>query len=194
MRRMLTREQRSEGLACPTLDMLTLERDLTEPRPISASRTDDLGVYDARFAAVRDRLVRICAGFIGADEAEDVVHDAYLRGRTRIAQLRDDDLFEPWMTRIAINLCMNRHRSLRTLRDLLPALLSRRAASDRDLGLLDLVERLPPRERTVLVLHYAYGYRLEEIARMSGLSAVNVRTIVFRARRRLADRVREADG
>ncbi|MGH2456404.1 MAG: RNA polymerase sigma factor, partial [Candidatus Limnocylindria bacterium] len=61
------------------------------------------------------------------------------------------------------------------------------------LGLRELVERLPPRERTLVVLHYGHGYRLDEIARMTGLSAVNVRTIVFRARRRLRDQVEDAD-
>jgi DNA-directed RNA polymerase specialized sigma24 family protein len=62
-----------------------------------------LDVYDARFAMGRDRLIRICAGLVGADAAEDVVHDAFLRGRGRFHQLREDDLFEAWITRIAIN-------------------------------------------------------------------------------------------
>jgi RNA polymerase sigma-70 factor (ECF subfamily) len=56
---------------------------------------------------------------------------------------------------------------------------------ERDLALDELVERLPPRERTLIVLHYGYGYGMEELARLTGLSSVNVRTIVFRARRRL---------
>lgn len=170
-----------------------METTVTERRPLSATHADQIGEFDARFALARDRLVRICAGLVGADVSEDVVHDTYLRGRSRFRQLRDDDVFEAWLARIAINLCMNRHRSRRTLRDLLPALV-RRDRADRDLGLRDLVERLPSRERTVVVLHYGYGYRLEEIARMSGLSSINVRTIVHRARRRLADQLHEVDG
>ena len=59
-------------------------------------------------------------------------------------------------------------------------------AQARDVGLRELIGLLPSRERTVLVLHYAYGYALAEIADMLGLSHVNVRTIIFRARRRLA--------
>lgn len=77
------------------------------PRPVDAS------AFDLRFSAARDRLVRICAGLVGADAADDVVHDAYLRARLRHGQLRDDDRFEAWLTRIAIHLCMNRHRSHR---------------------------------------------------------------------------------
>lgn len=165
---------------------------MTEQRPLSAVREAEIGAYDRQFAGARERLVRVCAGFVGADAAEDVVHDAYLRGRDRFGQLRDPDLFVAWLTRIAINLCVNRHRSGRRLRELLPAML-RPSSPATDLGLRELVERLPPRERTLVVLHYGYGFRIDEIARMSGLSAVNARTIVFRARRRLAEQLREAD-
>jgi RNA polymerase sigma-70 factor, ECF subfamily len=173
--------------------MLAMERFVTEPRPISATRHAEVGTYDRLFEHARDRLLRICTGVIGADAAEDVVHDTYLRGRERFAQLRDADLFEAWLTRIALNLCVNRHRSGRRFRDLLPRLISRSPAAPRDAGLRELIERLPPRERTLVVLHYGHGYRFDEIARMTGLSPVNARTIVLRARRRLADQVREAD-
>ena len=173
--------------------MIALETFVTEPRPLSATRADEAGAaYDARFEAARERLVRICAGFVGTDAAEDVVHDAYLRGRSRFGQLRDVDLFEAWLTRLAVNLCVNRHRSGRRLRDLLPSLRPMPAAP-RDIGLRELVEALPARERTLVVLHYGHGYRFDEIARITGLTTVNARTIVFRARRRLAEQLREAD-
>ena len=168
---------------------------MTEPSPISATRPDaSATAFDERFAGARDRLVRICAGFVGADAAEDVVHDAYLRARARFDQLRDIDLFDAWLTRLAINLCINRQRGRRRLRELLPRLAGRDSHPPaRDAGLRELIERLEPRERTLVVLHYGHGYSFEEIGRMSGLTAVNARTIVFRARRRLAAQLRNAD-
>jgi DNA-directed RNA polymerase specialized sigma24 family protein len=45
-----------------------------------------------------------------------------------------------------------------------------------------------------VVLHYGHGYRLEEIASLVGVTAVNARTILFRARRRLGQQLREAEG
>ncbi len=174
--------------------MVVMENVVTDPARVSAS-TDRTAVYDARFAMARERLVRICAGLVGADAAEDVVQDAYLRGRSRWTQLRDDDLFEAWLTRLAINLCLNRRRSARRLIDRIP-ILGRRTTPDapaRDVGLRELVEQLPPRDRTLLVLHYGHGYTFEEIARMTGLSPTNTRSIVFRARRRLASQLQDAD-
>lgn len=149
--------------------------------------------FDARFALARQRLLGIAGSLVGAQEADDVVHDSYLLARERFDQLRDPSAFEPWMTRIVVNQCFGRHRRTRRLRQLLPALLPHRAAGP-DIGLRDLVERLPLRERTVLVLHYGHGYGLEEIADMLDLTHTNVRTIIARTRKRLFAAWREADG
>ena len=150
--------------------------------------------YDARFAMGRDRLVRICSGLVGTDAAEDVVHDAFLRGRRQFHQLRDDDLFEAWITRIAINVCLDVRRANRRFTEVIRFWWRpERAERQPDLGLRQLIEGLPPRELTLVVLHYGYGYRMEEIAGMTGLSDVNVRTVIFRARRRLRDQLEAAD-
>lgn len=163
-------------------------------QPLSVRHEVGLDDYDARFAMGRDRLVRICSGLVGADLAEDVVHDAFLRGRRRFHQLRDEDLFEAWITRIAINVCLDLRRANRRFSDVVRAWWRPETHEPtRDLGLRQLVEALPPRERTLVVLHYGYGYRMEDMAGMTGLSAVNVRTILFRARRRLRDQLEAAD-
>ena len=173
---------------------ITPEAGVTDPPHLSAARDHRLVAdYDLRFEAIREKLVRTCVGLVGADHAEDVVHDAYLRGRSRFAQLRDVDLFDAWLTRLAMNLCVNRRRSEGRMRSRLPALGRDPQALSRDAGLRELIEGLDPRERTLVVLHYGYGYQLDEIARMVGLSSGNVRSIVFRARRRLGAQLAEAD-
>jgi len=59
-------------------------------------------------------------------------------------------------------------------------------AEARNIGLRELIERLPARDRTVVVLHYGHGYGLDEIAGFLDLTHTNVRSIVHRARKRLA--------
>jgi RNA polymerase sigma-70 factor (ECF subfamily) len=163
--------------------------EATGPRDEERERSAGL---DSRFASARQRLLRIAGSLVGSDEAEDVVQDAYLVARRRIGQLREADAFEPWLTKIAVNLCFSRHRRRQRLRDLLPRL-HRSTSASSDLGLLELIERLPPRERTVLVLHYGHGYRLEEIAAMLDLTHTNTRTIIARTRKRLFLAWQEAD-
>ena len=128
-------------------------------QPLSTPREVSLDVYDMRFAMVRDRLVAICRGLVGADAAEDVVHDTFLRGRRAFHQLRDEELFEAWITRIAVRVCLDLRRANRRFTEVVRAWWrSERHEPQRDVGLRELIERLPPRERTLVVLHYGYGY------------------------------------
>ena len=159
-----------------------METDLIGERvgSLGADRVD----VDATFAAVRPRLVRIASGLIGAAGAEDVVHDTYLIARDRIGQLRDPDAIEAWLARICIHRCFRVRRRRIHFEGLLPRLVPAPVVGP-DLDLRSLVEALPPRERTILVLHHGYGYSLAEVGDLVGISHVNARAIASRARRRL---------
>ncbi len=158
--------------------------------------TDSTGMlssdFDERFAAFRPRLTAMCARIVGPTDAHDVVQEAYLRAGERVHQLRDPDLFETWVLRIALNHAKSIVRHQRLARDRAPLLVPR-GGSGTDLGLRDLVEALPLRQRAVLVLHYGYGYRWAEVARLLGLSTINIRTLAFRARRALRRQLEEAE-
>ena len=146
--------------------------------------------FDDRFEAARPRLTAICRAVAGADDGPDLVHETYLRAWQRIGQLRDPDRFEAWLVRIALNEAKGLHRRHRAEQARLPKLVTSPPATP-DAGLRDVVAALAPRERAVIVLHYAYGYRMGEIARLLGLTEINVRTLAFRARRRLRAQLEE---
>lgn len=149
-----------------------------------ASTTDRL--LDDRFVELKPRLLAAARALVGNDTAEDVVQDAYIRARAKIGQLRDVQALDAWLTRIVASTAFNHHRRQRSLLSRLPLLLERQVIAPRGASLDDLVDQLSSRERTVLVLQHAYGYRLDEIARIVGTTHTNARTIAFRARRRLA--------
>lgn len=52
---------------------------------------------------------------------------------------------------------------------------------------------LPERERTALYLHYYQGYSTKETAGLMGTKPATLRTWLFRARKKLKERL-EADG
>lgn len=140
--------------------------------------------FDARFGAVRARLIAVCIAVAGVDDAPDLVQETYLRASERLHQLRDPNLFDAWVVRIALNEAKGLHRRARRERERMPSLMPD-VTPQPDAALRELVEALPPRERAVIVLHYGYGYRMGEIAEALDLSEINVRTVAFRARRRL---------
>lgn len=159
-----------------------------------AADGDDLReTFDARFAGARPVLLAICWSVIGEQEAEDVVQETYLRAKDRLDQLRDPALFDAWLARIALNEARTFwRRRTRWPGPLTEVGLVRERAPRSDTALVELVDRLPVRERMSVVLHYGHGYSLREVARLLGISEINARTIVFRARRRLKRALQEA--
>jgi RNA polymerase sigma-70 factor (ECF subfamily) len=136
-------------------------------------------------------VLAVARSILGADGADDIVQDTYLAARSRIDQLRDASALDRWLARIAENLCYQvlRRSSLQkrhATRQAEPPAVS-------DPALRDLIERLPLRERAIVVLHYAHGYSLEEVARMLSLSYPNTRALLSRTRRRMYHQWSETD-
>jgi RNA polymerase sigma-70 factor (ECF subfamily) len=149
--------------------------------------------FDRRFGLARSRLEAICASLVGPSDASDIVHDVYITARTRLGQLRDSDRLEAWLARIAVNECHELHRRRRRLSGYPVAVLEAPAGSSSDVALRELIERLPPRERTILVLHYGHGYGLDEIASLLDLNYATVRSVIARTRLRLFRQWTEAE-
>jgi RNA polymerase sigma-70 factor (TIGR02957 family) len=146
------------------------------------------------FQAQRGRLFGLAYRMLGeASEAEDVVQDAYLRWE------RSDrvDVPEAWLTRVVINLCLNRLTSARARREQYigpwlpePVLTGHgelgpmETAEQRDslsLGVLVLLERLTPPERAAFVLREAFDYSHREIAEILDVDEPHARQLYRRA-------------
>lgn len=106
-----------------------------------------------------------------ASDAEEVAADTLLTAWRRIDSLRDADRLRPWLLRLATRLALRRlgrahHVSLLTL-DLAEQV------SDRQASALD---RLPPRMRAVVALHYVADLSVAEVAVSVGRSPNTVKT------------------
>ncbi|MFD1541607.1 RNA polymerase sigma factor SigJ [Nonomuraea guangzhouensis] len=152
------------------------------------------------FERHRSKLFGLAYRMLGsAEEAEDVIQDAFLRWHHAVA------VESPWawLTKVTTNLCVNRLTSARALRESyvgswLPepvltadgALGPLDSAEQRDfvsLAFLVLLERLNPMERAVFVLREAFDYSHRQVAEVIDSSEANSRQLYRRARRRLAD-------
>jgi RNA polymerase sigma factor (sigma-70 family) len=116
--------------------------------------------------------------------AEDVVQDAFVRVRPRLATV---DHRASYLRTTIVNGCRDRARSAgradagwRRLRVVTPV-----SSIDKPSELLDAVAHLPYKQRTVLVLRYWADLREEEIAEIVGVRPATVRSITSRALDRL---------
>ncbi len=142
-----------------------------------------------------------------AADAEDLTQESFLQAYARLGEFRLGERFHPWIYTIALNLCrshLRRRKLTGWLRPVVtaesghPAWEPRGGAPDPEQELLgkeaerrlrDAVEALPPKYREVFVLRQAQGLSYEEIAGLLGLPLGTVEARLFRARRRLLERL-----
>jgi RNA polymerase sigma-70 factor (ECF subfamily) len=130
----------------------------------------------------------------GAD-AEDLVQDTFVRAYASLSGYRTDRRFAAWLFTIAHRLCINHHRRRRAARE--PALpdsiasgapppAEAASAEEQRRGLWAMAARvLSRREWTAVWLYYVEDLPAREIAAVLACSRAAVKTMLFRARKRL---------
>lgn len=134
---------------------------------------------------MRTTMYRVAASYLrGEADRLDAVSEAIAKGWEKRGTLRDERLFSTWMTRILIRECINIQRRQRRMTpvDMLPEQATEEMESS---GLEEAIDRLPQRQRTMVVLHYVEGYDVREIAAMMRTTKSAVCAGLSRARQRL---------
>jgi len=123
------------------------------------------------------------------EDAEEVVSESFLRCFKALqnGQFRGESRFRTWLTRITINVCLERLRQPR-----LPTLLwesaSEIAAPEHEAGgAIEALEKLPDDQRLALILFDLEGYDAKEAASVIGRSVTATKSLHYRARRALRD-------
>ncbi|MBC7894253.1 MAG: RNA polymerase sigma factor [Cytophagaceae bacterium] len=125
-----------------------------------------------------------------ADEASEVVQDAWLRALRGLGGFAWKSALRTWLLGVVLNCCRERWaargESLEVVPELLPA-----PADHPDLR-VDLeraIAALPTGYRAVVVLHDVEGYTHEEIAAQLGVAPGTSKSQLARARRHLRARL-----
>jgi RNA polymerase sigma-70 factor, ECF subfamily len=168
-----------------------------------AAQADARREFEERLAECGPLAYRVARGVLrNTADAEDVAQEALLRAYKSFEQLRDGNRFRGWLVRISFRLALDRLRSAkrRELRDTqwsqpahVPPPLTAEdvAARNQFQGHLErALEELPEKLRLVLLLSAMDGYTIEEIAAMVGVPLGTVKSRIFIARKKLAEKLR----
>jgi RNA polymerase sigma-70 factor (ECF subfamily) len=136
-----------------------------------------------------------------AADAEDVAQDAMLRIWTHAPRWQPLASFKTWLTRIVVNLCLDRKRRRVLLpmeaagepADHAPDARERMESAETDRHVAAAIDELPERQRAAIVLTYREGLGNAEVADILGTSVSAVETLLVRARQRLRTRLRGGD-
>ena len=144
-----------------------------------------------------DAIYRISFAIVGEEaDARDATQETFVAAWRRIRELRDPDRFDAWLQRIAVNSARMtlRARGRRRVREIpvgdvaaLAAVADQATAASRtDADLLGAaLDRLPPDQRTILVLHHLEGHGLSELAEILEIPVGTVKSRLHTARRAL---------
>src|SRR5213595_1947081 len=163
-------------------------------QPAAAPEAD---LTRALYEKYANQIFRYCLHQLGSrEEAEDAVQSTFLNAFRGIKRGIVPELESAWLFKIAHNVCLSRRRStwrrgrveaptdFEVVEELAPAP-SRRA--DELIGLQDVLEQMPENQRRAILLREWQGMSYREIGEELQLSQAAVETLIFRARRSLAD-------
>lgn len=168
---------------------------LTEPEAVARFLEDPSSEnYGALYRAVMPQVLaffraRDCAPEIAEDLAQDVMLTLYRQS----AQLRDRNLFRPWLFRIARNALLRYRQKNRNQAEAMePTQLDTIAAETSDPlatpQFLQWMRALNDAEREVVILKYVQGSEYHEIATLLEMPAGTVQWRVFQSIKKLAAR------
>lgn len=145
--------------------------------------------------ADREALVRLAYRFCwNMADAEDAVQNASLIAEQKRKQVRDSKKWQSWLKSIVVRQCLELKRKAKreqkataTLRLRLPEESREESFAPSELGgvLRTLIQDLPERQQTVLVLRHLENMPYDEIARLLDITKSTVRVQVRNAREAL---------
>ena len=161
-------------------------------RPL-APGADAAGDLYERYSA---QIHGYCLHQLGSrEEAEDAVQQTFMNAFRGLSRGIVPELESAWLFKIAHNVCLSRRRSswrrgkieapnnFEVLQEVIPG---REQVSDELIGLQDVLETMPENQRRAILLREWQGLTYREISTELGLSQAAVETLIFRARRALA--------
>lgn len=161
---------------------------------VALAARGDTAAFERLYHAHVARVHGLARRMAGHDLADELTQDVFVRAWQKLGSFRGESAFGTWLHRLAVNVIIERFRSLTLARqrfvdDGAPVIEVERAPTTArpDLGMdLDAaLARLPDGARTIFVLHDVEGYRHEEIARLLEVSPGTSKSQLHRARQLL---------
>ena len=159
----------------------------------------DARAFDEIVTSHRERVTRLAYRLLGwrDGEVEDVVQEVFLSVLNHLGRFRGESKLGTWLTVITINKCRThrtrwfaRWRMLRRRREQAPNEVAPAAdegvrQDETSARVRQAVQKLPPRDREMIVLHYLEQHDFPEMARLLRVSQNAVEVRLHRARQRL---------
>jgi RNA polymerase sigma-70 factor (ECF subfamily) len=174
---------------------------LTDAQLVALTAQSDMSAFEALYRRHAPFALNLAVRLQGnATDVEDVVHDAFLRARARLSDLREPSAFRAWLGSIVVRMVRSRLRTRRLLRTLglvnlgepvdMDAIASTAAGPESRAMLAQvyaLLCTMPANDRIAWTLRYVERHRLEAVAELTNCSLATAKRRIARAQHFLSE-------
>ena len=172
----------------------------------------DVDAFATLFESLRAKSIAVASRIVGADDAEDVVMDAYIKSWKALPRFHGRAAISTWLYRIVYNCGLDYLRARKRSKEYQ---LPQNERDDRQMHDLHdekqespaeqflrgdnaklvngALARLPEHHRTTLELRYQAGMSYSDIAAATGVAIGTVMSRLFNAKNKLRQAVRELE-
>ena len=173
--------------------LLVAER---EQLPVSKAKAGDPAAWDTLFKRYQLPLYAYVFELIHDEQSSlDVVQETFISAARYIGGLRDDEKFGSWLFGIAHQKCVQRWRRHSREKDTLQEIAAWPEIEDgpadviirqeQEAEFMELLNQLPPPQRSVLLLHFLEDFSIEDISAITGAQPGTVKSRLHYAKRAL---------
>lgn len=129
----------------------------------------------------KEQLYRIAYSYLGdKEEALDAIQETAYKGYKNLHKLKKREYMKTWTIRILINYCINRKKKMSKTVELYKEFKDGKINFQEDLEVHDLVDRLRPKYREIIILKYFEGLTISEISNILDTPEGTVKTRLSR--------------
>lgn len=136
-----------------------------------------------------DMIYSIAIGYLkNKEDAEDIVQEVFIKYIEHIKANKDfnsKDHEKYWIIRVTINLCCNHLKKNKNHNKIINDNLFYSEFDEQECILLETIDKLDEKYRTVFELFYLRDLKISEISKILNISESNVKTRLKRARNKI---------
>jgi RNA polymerase sigma-70 factor (ECF subfamily) len=168
-----------------------------EQLPVTQARAGEPEAWDVLFKRYQLPIYVYVFELVHDEQTSlDIVQETFISAVRHIGGLRDDDKFGSWLFGIAHQKCVQRWRKQTREGDALEEIAGAQdeceddpsellIRHEREAEFMNLLNRLPPPQLSVLLLHFIEEFSLDEIAAITGVPPGTVKSRIHYARKAL---------
>ena len=166
------------------------EAKTTRGDDVALAAAGDTSAFERVYRTHVARVHGLARRMAGPEAADELTQDVFVRAWQKLGTFRGDASFGTWLHRLAVNVIIERFRTLGTQRDrfladgeeTLARLSAPRPSGDFRMDFDTALARLPHAARNIFLLHDVEGYKHHEIATLLEISAGTSKAQLHRAR------------